>query len=233
MKKRVLPFVLGITMIISMAFGSIVSLATEGENTGDKKDVNRPEFHISYSTATQNDAADVVEDVDQDIREDIEEKIPDEWEEITISNTEEFLSFAKNCRLDIWSDNKKVVLTNDISLVGTEFSGIPVFGGYFDGRGHTISEVNLYGEMSYAGLFSRIVKNGVVKDLKVTGTVMPSGNPIHVGGICADNEGTIINCNFKGVVYGNDYVGMICAMNELSGIIEIVRVKVLLREIIS
>ena len=192
MKKKIIASLLGMVMLVYLSLTKVVAFATATE--GDLSGVNAdtPAININYSTAAQTDAVEDTTDVDSDIREDIEDAIPDEWEEKKISTVDDFLKFAKDCNLDIWSDNKKIILENDISLVGTDFSGISTFGGYFDGQGHTISELSLNGEMSYAGLFSKLQKNAVVKDLNVTGTIMPSGSPIHVGGICADNSGTIM-----------------------------------------
>ena len=73
-------------------------------------------------------------------------------EQLTISDTEGFLKFAQDCRLDTYSKNLYVTLGTDIELSG-EYTPIPVFGGIFDGAGHTISGVRINDDGSYAGLF--------------------------------------------------------------------------------
>ena len=62
-----------------------------------------------------------------------------EWEEIYIDSVEGLKALARKCRLDTWSQNKKVYLKDDLNLAGSEFISIPTFGCYFDGQGHTIS----------------------------------------------------------------------------------------------
>lgn len=171
----------------------------------------------TYTTGAQEKAEEKVVDVDENIREEIEETIPKATQEIVISTADELIEFANNCRLDTWSVNKKVILTEDISLVGKDFNGIPSFGGIFDGQGHTISNLNIRKGLSYAGLFVYIQKNGVVKNLNVTGMVQPEGNTTIVGGIVGDNRGRLAVCSFKGIIRGNDYIGGICGINELSG----------------
>lgn len=168
-------------------------------------------------TATQEQAQEKVVDVDADIREEVEAVIPELVEEITISNPDEFMEFVKNCRLDTWSVNKKVVLTEDISLLRKDFKGIPSFGGIFDGQGHTITEVNITNGLSYVGFFTHLQKSAVVSNLNVTGSVMPTGSNSIVGGFCGENSGLIYGCSFKGVISGKDYIGGIAGINNLSG----------------
>ena len=67
------------------------------------------------------------------------EEVPVQREQLRITSTEDFLSFAENCRLDSFSRNLDVILSCDIDLSGTAFHSIPIFSGTFDGKGHTIS----------------------------------------------------------------------------------------------
>ena len=82
---------------------------------------------------------------------------------VTISTRKDFLRFAKNCTLDSWSAGKTVVLTADIDLGRVNFSPIPIFGGTFEGNGHTISGLNLEQDGSQLGLFRYVAEGGVVK----------------------------------------------------------------------
>ena len=95
---------------------------------------------------------------------------PSDVETIRIASAEEFLTFAKNCVLDSWSQNKQVLLTADISLEETDFAPIPTFGGSFDGGGHTISGLSLTQNLSPAGLFGILQPTAVVKNLTVQDT---------------------------------------------------------------
>lgn len=142
-----------------------------------------------------------------------------EWEEVYIDSVEDMKAFARNCWLDVWSVNKKVYLTKDLDFSGSDFVSIPTFGGYFDGQGHTVSGLVVKDDISYTGLFCYTQASAVVVDLKVQGSVCPSGKSMVVGGVVGDNSGIIMNCSFEGNVEGSDYVGGITGFNEQSGIL--------------
>ena len=141
------------------------------------------------------------------------------WEEIYIDSVDSLKAFSRKCRLDTWSQNKKVYLTEDLNLAGSEFVSIPTFGGCFDGQGHTISGLAVRDSVSYTGLFSYTQRTAVITGLHVQGTVRPAGSRMVVGGIVGDNSGIVINCSFEGIVEGSDYVGAIAGFNEQSGIL--------------
>lgn len=142
-----------------------------------------------------------------------------EWEEIYLDSAEDMEKFSCNCRLDTWSVNKKVYLTKDIDLSDSTFVSIPTFGGYFDGQGHTVSGLVIRDPLSYTGLFCYTQQSAVIANLKVQGSVRPSGKAMVTGGIVGDNSGIIISCSFEGVVEGSDYVGGITGFNGQSGIL--------------
>ena len=158
-----------------------------------------------------------VEDANEKIASYSDEEI--EWEEVYISNAEELKEFSRDCWLDTWSQNKKVYLTGDIDLAGESFVSIPTFGGYFDGQGHTVSGFFVHKPVSYVGLFNYTQETAVIANLRVEGTVRPSGKQMVVGGIVGDNSGILLNCVFDGVVEANDYVGGITGYNEISGVL--------------
>lgn len=158
-----------------------------------------------------------VEDANETIDSYNDEEI--EWEEIHIKDLDDLRKFSRNCWLDTWSQNKKVYLEEDIKISGGEFVPIPTFGGYFDGQGHTISGLAVRDSVSYVGLFCYTQPTAVIANLKVQGMVRPSGKQMVVGGIVGDNRGVILNCAYEGVIEGNDYVGGIVGINELSGIL--------------
>lgn len=179
------------------------------------------------SEAVRTDAEESSDDGDEEITsvEDANETIHSyddeetEWEEIYIDSVEGLKAFARKCRLDTWSQNKKVYLKDDLNLAGSEFISIPTFGGYFDGQGHTISGLTIRDCVSYTGLFCYTQKSAVIANLNVQGAVRPDGKQMVVGGIVGDNSGVIINCTYEGTVEGSDYVGGITGFNEVSGIL--------------
>lgn len=138
--------------------------------------------------------------------------------ELIISDAEGLIQFAKDCRLDSFSKGLYVTLSTDISLSG-EFTPIPVFGGTFDGNGHTISGLNITGDGSYSGLFRYVQRGALVKDLTVKGNSSPAGSGEYVGGIAGSNSGNITGCDFEGTVKGSSYVGGIAGVNEKGGLI--------------
>ena len=141
-------------------------------------------------------------------------------QELTISNTEAFLEFAENCRLDTYSQNLSVTLTADIDLTGQAFSGIPIFSGVFDGDGHKITGLNIANDGSTQGLFRYLTATAAVQNLSVSGSIQPGGSKNEIGAIAGRNEGRITNCSFVGTLSGNDYVGGIAGTNAVTGIIE-------------
>ncbi len=136
-----------------------------------------------------------------------------------IETPDDMKLLAKNCRLDTWSRDKYVILKNDIMLDGSDFKYIPIFGGVFDGQGHTISGISITDSESYTGLFCITQESAVIKDLHVQGSNVASGEQLATGGIAGDNYGMISNCTFEGNVDGYDYTGGIAGYNEQTGVI--------------
>lgn len=136
---------------------------------------------------------------------------------ISIESVEDLLALTENCRLDTWSVGKKVVLKSDISLNQVDFQPIPSFSGLFDGNGHTISDLQISGSLTPAGLFGQLQAAGTVKNLTVSGVVVPSGDAQFVGGIVGENYGTIVDCTFTGSIAGSGNTGGVAGINALSG----------------
>lgn len=187
----------------------------EKEAAADKRTEEKKKDEAAQES--EEKAVATVEDANETIASYKDEEA--EWKEIRISNAEELKAFAADCRLDTWSQNKKVYLTADIDLAGENFVSIPTFGGYFDGQGHTISGFYVHKPLSYVGLFNYTQESAVIANLKVEGTVRPGGKQMVVGGIVGDNSGILLNCVFDGVVEANDYVGGIAGYNEISGVL--------------
>lgn len=112
-------------------------------------------------------------------------------ETIYINTAEDLTELAKNCTLDTWSQGKQVVLQADISLEDVEFAAIPTFGGMFDGNGYTISGLKIDQSTTPSGLFGSLQENAVVKNLKVSGSVIGDQK---TGGIVGCNLGTVEAC---------------------------------------
>ena len=140
-----------------------------------------------------------------------------EEKQITISNVEDFLNFANACKLDIYSAGKVVELTADLDLSGVDFAGIAYFNGIFNGNGHTINGLKIQEKGSNVGLFRYIGELAVVSDIKVYGSVLPTGTQKQIGGIAGVNYGIISNCSFGGSVCGVESVGGIVGLNKSAG----------------
>lgn len=139
---------------------------------------------------------------------------------ITISSAEDLLELSNLCALDAWSKGKTVVLAADLSLASVDFLPIPAFAGTFDGKGHTISGLDLSGKVSPAGLIGVLQEGAAVKNLNVRGTVTPSGDSGYTGGVAGENRGLISRCTFSGTVRGGGRVGGICGFVAPNGKVE-------------
>ena len=140
-----------------------------------------------------------------------------ERETIYISDAEDLIELAENCRSDAWSLDKDVVLRNDIILSGTDFTSIPCFNGDFDGGGHKISGYGYGGDGYVTGFFRYIGESGEVHDLILSAHINAEGSKQVTGGIAGINSGVISNCSFSGRLYGRSESGGIAGVNEASG----------------
>ncbi len=138
-------------------------------------------------------------------------------ESVPINSYEDFIKFAEDCVLDSFSVGKTFSLQCDIIL--NEDVSIPSFGGVFEGNGHTVSGLRIDSDGSRKGLFRYIEASGVVKNLKVSGSIVPKGSGEECGGIAGVNRGRIIGCTFSGLISGKNRCGGIAGINEESGFI--------------
>ena len=145
----------------------------------------------------------------------------DDSDTIYINSVSDLLALSKNCAYDQWSVGKTVILQQDLSLEGMLWAPIPSFSGQFKGNGHTISDLAVTGEYSPAGLFGIVEEKGSIESLSVRGVVSVSDNSdTTTGGIVGVNHGTLISCQFTGVVSGDSEVGGIVGRNEAEGTID-------------
>ena len=159
------------------------------------------------------------ETVEEETQMETVRKTPAPARKLYISSVKDFLRFAENCRLDSYSQNLEVSLKADIDLRGTDFDGVPIFCGTFNGNYHTVT-MELTAEGSNLGLFRYLTETALVRALHVEGTVAPQGSRCNVGGIAGNNAGTIRTSSFSGQVSGADRVGGIVGSNTLGGIVE-------------
>lgn len=143
----------------------------------------------------------------------------EQYEIIYIDSVEKLQELAELCAYDAWSRDKYVMLEADLELAGRELV-IPVFGGVFDGQGHTVSGLEITQEGSQMGLFRYLQQGAVIRDLSVReARVIPQGSACQVGILVGRNYGSIVNCQVSGVLEGEEEVGGIAGVNEESGVI--------------
>ena len=138
---------------------------------------------------------------------------------IHIRTAEDLVDLARECALDTWSNDKKVVLDNDLSLSGVMFDSIPIFNGEFDGGHHTICDLELRSAQSPCGFILETGPDANIYDLNISGTVYTSGDDSVVGGIVGLNRGVLASASFSGDVYAVSRVGGLVGRNDVSGII--------------
>ena len=141
----------------------------------------------------------------------------DSYTVISVSTEEELAALAEDCQTDVWSRDKYVQLENDIVLKEYKDLTIPSFSGIFDGGGHRISGLEITRAGSAQGLFRYIQEKGVVKNLEVSGRVLPEGTRRQVGVLVGVNFGQITNCTVSGSIVGSQDVGGIAGINEKTG----------------
>ena len=154
-----------------------------------------------------------------------QEPVQPQTRKVTIFNLQSLEKLAQNCRLDSYSKDLVVSLEADLDLEGSDFAGIPIFCGRFEGNGHTIRGLHLTDAGSAQGFFRYLTDTAAVVDLNLEGMVQPAGSASEVGGIAGRNSGLIRNCSFTGTVSGKEFVGGITGHSRVSGIVENCRVS--------
>lgn len=138
---------------------------------------------------------------------------------VHLSTAEEFISFARSCTTDTWSQGKLFVLDNDIDLGGTEFTSVPTFGGTFMGQGHTISGLSLTGGSDSAGLFRYLQEDGAIYQLSVSGSANAESTHSCLALLVGTNYGLISSCRVSGSVNGGEKAGAVTGCNKETGVI--------------
>ena len=203
----IMTFVSCVTCADAIAYGQDLTRAYAAVKLTDEKE-----------DMTESDAEDESDEspaTDKDVKADT----ATDRQVIEIANADDLIALSENCRLDSYSSDKYVKLTQDITLAGTGYKPIPIFLGVFDGCGHKIDGFIYSEDANYGGLICKTGEGAIIQDLTVAGNISPEGKQMVLGGIVGDNYGHIINCRYIGIVKGNDYIGGIAGYNEMTGII--------------
>ena len=139
---------------------------------------------------------------------------------VELRTAEDLLRFSEACSQESYSAGRTFCLQADIDLSNTDFAPVPYFAGVFEGNGHAILGLKLTGEGSRQGLFRRVGKDAVIRDLTVRGSVTPGGTQSAVGGIVGENAGLLETCSFEGTVAGIEDVGGIAGRNLSGSMVE-------------
>lgn len=107
-----------------------------------------------------------------------------------------------------------ITLDTDIDLTGKDWTPIGTdydnsYTGTFDGGGHTITGLTFTTNDKYAGLFGRLGKAGMVKNVVMEGIQITCNHSLgYAGGVAGFSwGGTIENCSVSGSVSGTVSVG--------------------------
>jgi len=108
--------------------------------------------------------------------------------DISISNAEELIDFAKMVNSGADFSGHTITLANDIDMNG--YSYVPIgngidtpFKGTFDGQGHRIKNASYYGNGCSAGLFGVVSGTSVIKNLTVDSSCSFASNGYGAAGI--------------------------------------------------
>ena len=134
-----------------------------------------------------------------------------------INTAAELAYFAKSVNDGKWYDGEYIILKNNINLNNQEWTPIGnhsnSFRGNFDGRNHTVTGMQIRGELDRVGLFGECTKhnvNSAIKNITVKDSVICGIN--FVGAIVGyAEEINIENCRSIGnTINGKTDVGGIC-----------------------
>lgn len=122
-------------------------------------------------------------------------------------------------------------LTGDIDVSETDavimLGRDVIYAGTFDGNGHSITGLNMKGNVMTPGFIGTLSSNGVVRNLIIRGSRF-QGNGVNVGAICGLSGGKIVNCAVlhcsvmakSNAGEANGMAGGICGSTTDPGVIE-------------
>lgn len=219
MRKRVMGFLLAVSMFLALTPNTVMAARMEGNS-----------LHI-HETAQQTEPAPETEAVPEAAGDtSTMEGIGTATMPYRIQNAGQLCAFADmvNGVNGVPDTSLCAVLMCDIDLSGVcgpeTGSWTPIgtsenpYTGTFDGSSFVITGLfcNKPGA-SYAGLFGRNV--GIIKNLGIVGADITAGN--YTGGVCGYNNGIITGCYHAASVKGVNYTGGICGYNDGGGTVSV------------
>lgn len=144
----------------------------------------------------------------------------DEDQVIWIRSNADMKELARNCTLDIWSQDKVVILDADLDFSNEGIDFIPTFGGIFLGQGHTIKGFAIEGTSNNIGFFRYVQKTGQIWNLNLQMDAAAGNKQSGIGILAGQNNGLISGCSVNGTMNVNNDAGLLVGINEVNGIIE-------------
>ena len=86
------------------------------------------------------------------------------------------------------------------------------FGSTFEGNGHTITNLFIYRDMDYVGLFGDINSHGFIRGIGLAEVDIDGRSD--TGSLAGGNEGSILDCYATGIVSGDSQVGGLVGSNS-------------------
>lgn len=146
----------------------------------------------------------------------------EEEADLIITTADELAAFSDQVNEGDDFAGKLVCLTEDILFDNTVGNYMPAaeFSGTFDGRGHSISGINVV-EDKYVGLFRHVKDGGIIRNVTVKDSRFTTmeGNYRRVGAIAGYNSGVIENCHNRNVTVEGRSAGGIAGCCHQTGII--------------
>ena len=200
-KKRTLV----VCLITALILPSLqISLSAHAETINEDNEIGTDDVMEHLQDAAEQDGA-LTYDEDQVI-----------W----IRGNEDLKELANNCTLDIWSQDKVVILDTDLDFTSEGVTLIPTFGGIFLGQGHTIRGFAIEGTSNNIGLFRYIQETGQVWNLNIQMDATAGTGHSGIGILAGQNKGLVSGCSVNGTMNVNNDAGLLVGINEVSGIIE-------------
>lgn len=130
-------------------------------------------------------------------------------EKLEINSAEEWLKFANDVRKGKDYSNYNIYLTADLDFSCYE-NVIPVgtyhtpFRGAIFGNNHTISNLKLFSEEEYVGLFG-VVENAMIQELSLQNCMLQATSAVGAGGVVGlARNSQIKKCIFNGTMIGRE-----------------------------
>ena len=118
-----------------------------------------------------------------------------------------------NCDITFTEQNFSSALIAPDTESTDDFQGLP-FQGTFNGNGHTITNLRFTNTPNdFIALFGLIGSDGTVKNLGIKNVNITASSSINIGGLAAQNSGTISNCYTTGYIKANNNAGGLCGTN--------------------